>query len=208
MWWNIVGEMGSRTALHLQHLMSWWHCITLQLVGTWQLCTSVFSKLISQIDILTTTYMLLFLYQCHRTPSITVFALRFQNLPDRNSTLKIFKHEKEEKLAGPKGKLAGPAQFLVAEGLGPALNAKTAISQHWQVMAWCCQATSHYLSQYWSRSVLSYMASLGHNKLTLNVWGPSYLSLTTIGQYHSCWWPWLLASPGYQQPWYWLCTLE
>ena len=47
---------------------------------------------------------------------IPVFALRFQNLPARNSSLKIFKHETEEKLAGPKGKLAGPAQFLVAEG--------------------------------------------------------------------------------------------
>ena len=58
-------------------------------------------------------------------PLCAVFALRFQNLPARNSSLKIFKHEKEEKLAGPKGKLAGPAQFLVAEGLGPALNAKT-----------------------------------------------------------------------------------
>ena len=54
-----------------------------------------------------------------------VFALRFQNLPARNSSLKIFKHEKEEKLAGLKGKLAGPAQFLVAKGLGPALSAKT-----------------------------------------------------------------------------------
>ena len=54
-----------------------------------------------------------------------VFALRFQNLLARNSSLKIFKHEKEGKLAGLKGKLAGPAQFLVAAGLGPALNAKT-----------------------------------------------------------------------------------
>ena len=54
-----------------------------------------------------------------------VFALRFQNLPARNSSVKNFIHEKEEKIAGPKGKLAGPAQFLVAEGLGPALNAKT-----------------------------------------------------------------------------------
>ena len=62
---------------------------------------------------------------------ITVFALRFQNLPARNSSLKIFKHEKEEKLAGPKGKFAGPAQFLVAEGLGPALNAKTGITVVW-----------------------------------------------------------------------------
>ena len=58
--------------------------------------------------------------------STAVFALRFQNLPAWNSSLKIFKHKKEEKLAGLKGKLAGPAQFLVAEGLGPALNAKTA----------------------------------------------------------------------------------
>ena len=57
--------------------------------------------------------------------TMTVFALRFQNLPARNSSLKNFKHEKEEKPAGPKRKLAGPAQFLVAEGLGPALNAKT-----------------------------------------------------------------------------------
>ena len=46
-------------------------------------------------------------------------------MPSRNSSLKISKHENEEKLAGLKGKLAGPAQFLVAEGLGPALNAKT-----------------------------------------------------------------------------------
>ena len=58
--------------------------------------------------------------------SEAVFALRFENLLARNSSLKIFKHDKEEKLAGPKGNLAGPAPFLVAEGLGPALNAKTA----------------------------------------------------------------------------------
>ena len=61
---------------------------------------------------------------------MTVFALGFQNLPARNSSLKVFKHEKEEKLAGPKGKLAGPAQFLVAEGRGPAINAKTEMSNH------------------------------------------------------------------------------
>ena len=36
-----------------------------------------------------------------------------------------------------------------------------------QVMAWCCQATSHYLSQYWNRSMSPYhMASQGHNDLT------------------------------------------
>ena len=61
----------------------------------------------------------------HRMPVRAVFALRSQNLPARNSSLKKFKHEKEEKLAGLKGKLAGPAQFLVAEGRGPALSAKT-----------------------------------------------------------------------------------
>ena len=30
------------------------------------------------------------------------------------------------------------------------------------IVAWCCQSTSHYLSQCWPRS----MASLGHNELT------------------------------------------
>ena len=41
-------------------------------------------------------------------------------------------------------------------------------------------------------------------KLTLNVRGPSYLGST-----RSISWllmPWLLTSPGHQQPWYWLCT--
>ena len=42
-------------------------------------------------------------------------------------------------------------------------------------------------------------------KLTLNVWGPSYLGLT-----RSISWllmPWLLTLPGHQQPWYWLCII-
>ena len=41
--------------------------------------------------------------------------------------------------------------------------------------------------------------------LTLNVRGPSYLSLT-----RSISWllmSWLLTSPGHQQPWYWLCKI-
>ena len=41
--------------------------------------------------------------------------------------------------------------------------------------------------------------------LTLNVRGPSYLGLT-----RSISWllmPWLLTSPGHQQPWYWLCSI-
>ena len=41
--------------------------------------------------------------------------------------------------------------------------------------------------------------------LTLNMRGPSYLGLT-----RSISWllmPWLLTSPGHQQPWYWLCRI-
>ena len=41
--------------------------------------------------------------------------------------------------------------------------------------------------------------------LTLNVRGPRYLGLT-----RSISWllmPWLLTSPGHQQPWYWLCRI-
>ena len=38
--------------------------------------------------------------------------------------------------------------------------------------------------------------------LTLNVWGPSYLGLTTSISWLLM--PWLLTSPGHQQPWYWL----
>ena len=44
-----------------------------------------------------------------------------------------------------------------------------------------------------------------HNELTLNVRGPSYLGLT-----RSISWllmPWLLTSPGHQQPWYWQCRI-
>ena len=43
------------------------------------------------------------------------------------------------------------------------------------------------------------------HKLTLNVRGPSYLGLT-----RSISWllmPWLLTSPGHQQPWYLLCRI-
>ena len=43
------------------------------------------------------------------------------------------------------------------------------------------------------------------DNLTLNVRGPSYLGLT-----RSISWllmPWLLTSPGHQQPWYWLCRI-
>ena len=35
-----------------------------------------------------------------------------------------------------------------------------------QVMAWCRQATSHYLSQCWPNSMSPYGITLGHNELT------------------------------------------
>ena len=42
--------------------------------------------------------------------------------------------------------------------------------------------------------------------LTLNMQGLSYLGLTRL---ISCLlMPWLLASPGHQQPWYWLCVID
>ena len=41
--------------------------------------------------------------------------------------------------------------------------------------------------------------------LTLNVWWPSYLDLTRSISLLLM--PWLLTSPGHQQPWYWLCTI-
>ena len=41
--------------------------------------------------------------------------------------------------------------------------------------------------------------------LTLNVRGPSYLGLT--GSISWLLMPWLLTSPGHQQPWYWLCRI-
>ena len=40
------------------------------------------------------------------------------------------------------------------------------------------------------------------SKLTLNVRGPSYLGLTRLISWLLM--PWLLMSPGHQQPWYWL----
>ena len=50
------------------------------------------------------------------------------------------------------------------------------------------------------------MTPLSHSVLTLNVRGSSYLGLT-----RSISWllmPWLLTSPGHQQPWYWLTVLN
>ena len=41
------------------------------------------------------------------------------------------------------------------------------------------------------------------SKSTLNIRGASYLSWTRSASWLLM--PWLLASPGHQQPWYWLC---
>ena len=64
---------------------------------------------------------------------------------------------------------------------------------------WC-----HIPSQ-WSNNGDEFAAHLVMKiSLTLNMWEPSYLGLTrTI----SCLlMPWLLVSPGHQQPWYWQCS--
>ena len=44
-----------------------------------------------------------------------------------------------------------------------------------------------------------------HQFFTLHVLGPSYLSLTKSISWLLM--PWLLTSPGLQQPWYWLCRI-
>ena len=46
---------------------------------------------------------------------------------------------------------------------------------------------------------------LPHSLLTLNVRGPSYLGLTRSVSWLLM--PWLLTSPGQEQPWYWLCWI-
>ena len=44
-----------------------------------------------------------------------------------------------------------------------------------------------------------------YSNLTLNMRGPSYLGLTKSISWLLM--PWLLTSPGHQQPWYWLCKI-
>ena len=46
---------------------------------------------------------------------------------------------------------------------------------------------------------------VGLSSLTLNVRRPSYLGLTRSISWLPM--PWLLMSPGHQQPWYWLCRI-
>ena len=67
------------------------------------------------------------------------------------------------------------------------------------VMAWCLTTPSFYLNMC-SEIILLKL------QLTLNVQGLSYLGLT-----RSISWllmPWLLTSPGHQQPWYRLCRID
>ena len=68
-----------------------------------------------------------------------------------------------------------------------------------QVMAWCHQATQAITWAYVDPDLCHHIASQDHNELTLSMWGLSYLGLT-----RSILWllmPWLLTSPGHQQPW-------
>ena len=46
-----------------------------------------------------------------------------------------------------------------------------------QVMAWCRQATSHYLSQCWPRSMFPYGVRLGHNELMLPTISPQIINV-------------------------------
>ena len=95
---------------------------------------------------------------------------------------------------------------------------KNATWPHWwsddgstlvQVMAWCCQATSHYLSHCWHRSISPYTITRPqwvkelHLKMSSELWpvcsGLSVLTLVMLkleysdqrpsGQYHGCWCP-------------------
>ena len=60
-----------------------------------------------------------------------------------------------------------------------------------QVMAWCRQATSHYLNQCWPRSLPPYGVTtpqwVKYDIVTLPIRETKYFR--EHGQYHSCWWP-------------------
>ena len=79
------------------------------------------------VDISSFWDVLMMLYRpcCLTSTLSSVITSGFEDLPALISSLPTFKHEKEGKLAGPTRKLVGPTHFLPAEGLGPALNAKT-----------------------------------------------------------------------------------
>ena len=61
-----------------------------------------------------------------------------------------------------------------------------------QVMAWCCQATSHYLSQCWPRSMLPNGVTRPQwvKILTLSYsWMMRRIHSSDKIHYHGCWWP-------------------
>ena len=73
-----------------------------------------------------------------------------------------------------------------------------------QVMAWCHQATSHYLSQCWPRSLPPYDFTrpqwVNFLVLKLECFKRTRSILLLLM-------PWLLASPGHQQPCHWMCRI-
>ena len=73
-----------------------------------------------------------------------------------------------------------------------------------QVMAWCRLATSHYLNQCGLISMTPHGITKPQwvNQLTILVLKLEYFGWTRLLQWQLM--PWLLASPGHQQPWYWL----
>ena len=75
-------------------------------------------------------------------------------------------------------------------------------SDVWQRLA-MIRFTWKIFNTHLSRRQLQESHSFNGNRLALNVQGPSYLGLTMS---ISCLlMPWLLTSPGHQQPWYWIC---
>ena len=76
-------------------------------------------------------------------------------------------------------------------------------SFRYQYMLWWVPDINTAFTEWTWHLQLPYMDPV--SQLTLNVRGPSYLGLT-----RSISWllmPWLLTSPGHQQPWYWLCRI-
>ena len=63
-----------------------------------------------------------------------------------------------------------------------------------QVMAWCCQATSHYLSQCWPRSMLPLGVTRPQSVNSLSKWGIwQHRSGSTLAQVMAC----CLAAPNH-----------
>ena len=92
--------------------------------------------------------------------------------------------------------------------MGSVQECSDSIANALQLLQSCTESsTSSIFSQH-----TRYVHHIAHSQvwdtgrvLTLNVQGPSKLVLTRS---ISCLlMPWLLASPGHQQPWYWLCRI-